>query len=149
MTARVEVPCPGCRRPVRAGGASPACPSCGTRVELRGPSISTREGVASCLACGCADLYRQKDFPRKVGLAIVGAAALLVFVAVASRLPFWAIYVPLLGAAAADAILYLALPEVVVCYRCRAKHRGFAAEPRPAPFDPAVHDRYAFGRPVE
>ncbi|MCI0588775.1 MAG: hypothetical protein L0323_18280 [Planctomycetes bacterium] len=148
MTSRVEVPCPKCRRPIHAQPPSAACPSCGTRVEVRASPGATG-GVASCLACNCPDLYRQKDFPRKVGLAIVGAAALLVFVAVASRLPFWAIYVPLLGAAALDALLYLALPEVVVCYRCRAKHRGFAAEPRPEPFDPAVHDRYAFGRSTE
>lgn len=145
MTRSVEVPCPKCRRPIRARPPSSACPSCGTRVEL-GASPGVAGGVASCLACGCPDLYRQKDFPRTLGLAIVGVAALLVFVAVASRLPFWAIYVPLLGAAAADALLYLALPEVVVCYRCRAKHRGFARDPRPEPFDPAVHDRYAFGR---
>ncbi|HKB16087.1 MAG TPA: hypothetical protein VKF62_08470, partial [Planctomycetota bacterium] len=149
VTAWVEVPCPSCRRPVRAETASVACPSCGTRLDLATSSIPPGGALASCRSCGCPDLYRQKDFPRKVGLAIVGAAALLVFVAVASRLPFWAIYVPLLGAAALDAALYLALPEVVVCYRCRAKHRGYATEPRPAPFDPAVHDRYAFGRPGE
>ena len=112
---------------------------------MRGEGFSPTCGVTSCLACGCADLYRQKDFPRKVGLAIVGAAGLLVFVAAAARLPLWAIYLPLLAAAALDAALYLALPEIVVCYGCRAKHRGFAGEPRREPFDPSIHDRYAFG----
>ncbi|HET6202697.1 MAG TPA: hypothetical protein VFI25_07830 [Planctomycetota bacterium] len=122
-----------------------ACPRCGERVALRASSIAPDGGVGSCVACGCPDLYRQKDFPRRLGLALVGLAALLVFLAVERRLPLWAIYSPLLAAAALDAGLYLALPEIVVCYRCRAKHRGFAREPRPEPFDPAVHDRYAFG----
>ena len=132
------------------------CPGCGFEVTLRGEGfappprsgIFPGAGVGSCLACGCPDLHRQKDFPRKVGLAVAGLAAVLVFVAVARRLPFWAIYAPLLAAAAVDAALYLSLPEIFVCYRCGAKHRGFAREPRPEPFDPAIHDRHRFGKPA-
>ncbi|MEI6541347.1 MAG: hypothetical protein WCO86_17740, partial [Planctomycetota bacterium] len=43
--------------------------------------------LARCRVCGCQDLWRQKDFPPALGLALVATAAMLSCVA-------WAFYQP-------------------------------------------------------
>lgn len=88
--------------------------------------------LALCLACG-GRLYRRKDLNRRAGLALVaaGAGASLAILPFSPPLA----YAVLFGMAAIDALLYLLLPEVAVCYRCKAKHRGFHPSDRPEPFD--------------
>ena len=75
-----------------------------------------------CLACGCRDLWRQKDFPPKIGLTIVGLGALLSTIAWADRRPVWALGI-LMGFALFDLLLYTFMKDVLVCYRCGARHR--------------------------
>ena len=99
--------------------------------------MKARDPLSACPKCGHGELYRRKDFPRKLGVAVVVAAAALVF---------WTeSYWPLAAAAAVDLLLFLAIPEVVVCYRCGSEHRGVAFDPRPPTFDIAVADRHRFG----
>jgi hypothetical protein len=47
----------------------------------------------------------------------------------------------LLGSAAFDGLVYLIVGDVVVCYRCGAKHRGIASKSF-APFELATAERY-------
>jgi hypothetical protein len=104
--------------------------------ELRLDGLSAEGGLCACLACAHRELYTQKDFPRRVGLAIVVAAALAA--------PFtW--YASLVGAALLDAALYRFAPDVVVCYACGARHRGFAARPRHPGFDRQIAERLRYG----
>ncbi len=94
-------------------------------------------GLLGCLACGHPELYTQKDFPRSAGIAIVVAAALL---APLTR------YASLAIAALLDALLYAVAPDVVVCYVCSARHRGFAREPRHPRFDREIAERLLYGK---
>lgn len=95
------------------------------------------ETRSACEKCANTELYRRKDFPRAIGIAVIVVAAILVF---------WTeTYWPLAAAALVDLLLFGLLPEVVVCYRCGAEHRGVRFEPRPAIFDIAVADRHKFG----
>ena len=82
----------------------------------------TDEKPEKCVACGCDDLWRQKDFPPQIGLPIVGLGALLSTWAWADRRPVWAIGI-LMGFALFDLILYALMKDVLVCYRCGARHR--------------------------
>ncbi len=94
-----------------------------------------------CAVCGNAELYKKKDFPHGLGMAI------LVLACVASSISYW-LYDPvitwaiLLGSAAFDGLLYLWVKDVIVCYRCGAEHRGIEARPVHAPFELTTHERY-------
>jgi hypothetical protein len=94
-------------------------------------------GLLGCLACGHQELYTQKDFPRSAGIAIVVAAALL---APATR------YASLAIAALLDALLYAVARDVVLCYVCSTRHRGFAREPRHPRFDREIAERLLYGK---
>lgn len=82
-----------------------------------------QDGVPTrCLACGCHDLWRQKDFPARLGLLLVGLGALLSTIAWTMYEPLWAIGI-LMGFALFDIVLFVVMPDVLVCYRCAARHR--------------------------
>jgi len=100
-------------------------------------ALTPEGGLLGCIACGHPELYTQKAFPRALGLGIVVAAALLA--------PFtW--YASLAVAALLDAALYHTAPNVVVCYACGSRHRGFCARPRHPRFDREIDERLKFGR---
>ncbi|MEM7309462.1 MAG: hypothetical protein AAF682_22460 [Planctomycetota bacterium] len=104
--------------------------------ELALDQLSDEGGLRGCLACRHPELFTQKDFPRAVGLVIVAVAAVLA--------PFtW--YLSLVAAALLDAVLYLLAPEVVVCYVCGTRHRGFAESPRHPRFDREIDERLRYG----
>ncbi len=111
------------------------CRRCGATPRLDVP-VALRESrvVESCPACAGALLYVQRDFNQKVGLAVVIVGAALA--------PFTPFYSSLFVAAAVDALLYALLPEVTVCYRCRAHFRGFMRNPRHQPFDLHLAEQY-------
>lgn len=107
------------------------------RVEDADPAhLSEAGGLLRCLSCGHPELYTQKDFPRAVGLTIVVVAAVLA--------PFTN-YLSLLAAAGIDFLLYRFAPDVVLCYVCRAEHRGFPRAPRHPAFDREIEERLLFG----
>jgi hypothetical protein len=73
------------------------------------------------MVCGNADLWRQKDFPQSLGLVLVAAGALLSSVAWYYHWPRTALGL-LMAFALADMLVYMLLPDVLVCYRCQARH---------------------------
>jgi hypothetical protein len=89
------------------------------------------------------DLYIQKDFPPAVGLAIVGAQIAISTIFWYYEMPI-ATYAVLLAAALLDWLLYHALGDVTICYRCASQIRGTGANPgeRLQPFDLAIGERY-------
>jgi len=130
---QVEFGCPACGRAVElAAGTKAPCPRCGAEASL--PPAPPH--LEACLACGCKELYRHRDFNQKLGLALVALGALLWLVLHS----FW----PMVAAAALDLVLYLALPDVAICYRCKAHHRGAAGIPDLPRFDLERHEHYRF-----
>jgi hypothetical protein len=119
-----------------------SCAGCGQpRTLFKGAVIDGQ--LAACPLCATEDLYRQKDFPRALGLAIVIAGFVVSTV-------FWAYYMPvaatatLLATAALDLVLYYLVPDLTICYRCLSQCRGAGSNPgdRFAPFDLAIGERY-------
>ncbi|MCH2210896.1 MAG: hypothetical protein MK110_06310 [Fuerstiella sp.] len=78
--------------------------------------------VSRCRVCGCDDLWRQKDFPPALGLLCAATGILLSSLAWGWHYPEWAIGILMLFALA-DMILYTFMSDMLVCYRCRARHR--------------------------
>jgi len=135
--------CPGCGQEALAGidGAG-RCPSCGKDATLElDASARERLVLEGCPACGSKQLYVQRDFNQKVGIAIVAVGAVLA--------PFTPFYSSLMVAALVDAGLYAVLPEITVCYRCHAHFRGFARNPQHTAFDLHIAEQYDVKAPPQ
>ncbi len=136
----IRFPCPGCDAPGRISPDSAGwrCPGCDHEVHLR-PDLTA--ALPACGVCGSGELYKKKDFPHALGMGILvtACAASTVTYYLYDKLLTWGI---LLGSAAFDGLLYLAVGDVIVCYRCGAQHRGVTAGPGHKPFELTVHERY-------
>jgi hypothetical protein len=136
--------CPACDRPrvveVHPQDGVITCPHCGeSRVW---PPETFRDGLPTCcLGCGNGDLWRQKDFPQGVGLMMVALGAILSSIAWAYHYPVLALVI-LGGFGLLDMVLFWVMPDVLVCYRCRARHRVGAAGTAFATYDHELGERY-------
>src|SRR2546423_1433390 len=95
-----------------------------------------------CPQCGCADLFIRKDFPQRLGLALVVAAGAAFLILAAHRGTFYIGAMVLVGAAIIDGVLYGLVKKVTVCYRCRAEFRDVALNPAHEGFDLATAEKY-------
>ena len=134
--AEIAFPCPKCGGEAIAGGdGAGRCATCGAESALPlTPSLRQARIVDRCPACGGEQLYVQRDFNQRAGLAIVVVGAVLA--------PFTPFYSSLIAATLLDAALYLVLPEITVCYRCHAHFRGFTRNPKHQPFDLHIAEQY-------
>lgn len=128
--------CPSCGGEATAGlDGRGSCAACGASPTLEVPeAVRESRTVGRCLACGGRELYVQRDFNQRAGLAIVVAGAALA--------PFTPYYSSLVVAALIDAGLYVMLPEIAICYRCKAHYRHFERNPEHQPFDLHVDEKY-------
>ncbi len=118
--------CPGCETTQRTDFNEEAdtvqCHGCDWSRPVA--STSVEEGTPTCcLVCGCGDLWRQKDFPVSLGIAMVALGATL------STIAFWYVYPMvaigiLMGFALIDLLLFSFMGDILVCYRCSARHSG-------------------------
>lgn len=116
------------------------CSSCVWQRPVADENRSASEPV-TCVVCGCGDLWRQKDFPQRLGLLMVAAGALMSTVFWWFMQPAWAIGVLLLFALV-DGLLYTLMRDVLVCYRCKARHRHAPLDGRHERFNLETHERY-------
>jgi len=140
---RIDFHCPKCLKAdaaeVAANADSLSCSHCGwTRAWPAGESVNP---PAHCLVCGCEDLWRQKDFPAQLGVAIVGAGILFSTLATAWMRPVLAIGI-LMAFALVDMLLFVFMRDALVCYRCHARFRQAAIDARHPKFQLEVNERY-------
>lgn len=132
---RLEItwPCPACRH-VQTAPWIPGvtCTRCGRPVPGPPEGLTDRP-LERCSLCGVGELYRQKDFNVRWGLAIVALAAVLAY---------WTWGLSLVGALLLDAWLYRRVPWVVICYYCYAHYRGLPEVKAYETFDLLKHDVY-------
>lgn len=101
----------------------------------------TGETPRRCLVCGCNDLWRQKDFSQRLGVAIVALGVILSTTAMAYMQPELSLGI-LMVFALADMILYAVMRDRLVCYRCHAQYRRLANMESVGAFDLEVNERY-------
>lgn len=136
--------CPKCELPQRVNlhsqDSQVACSHCEWAHPVS-PTDWNEETPSRCLACGCHDLWRQKDFPQWLGLLMVGSGALSSTIAWAYMMPKTTLGI-LMGFALVDLVLYAMMPDVLVCYRCRARHRNTGDPEQHPKFNLEVMERY-------
>ena len=140
----VTYACPFCQTSNRAsvapGDAALACSGC--KQEINIPSDSFEAGhLRRCLVCPSTDLFVRKDFPQRVGVALVALGVVGSSIAWAYSLlvPTFAI---LFATALADVVLYLIVPDELMCYRCAAEYRMVDGLERHGAFNLDTHERY-------
>ena len=124
--SQAESPCPRCGRVIRLGITD----------EMR-----QRNMVRHCAICGLEKLYTQKDFNRVLGASIFVGAAIISLILYGYNHVVTSFLV-LGGAAAADYLLYLALPEVTICYRCHSQYRHATPNPANTAFELGLAEKY-------
>jgi hypothetical protein len=121
----------------KADGHVLICDNCGRRQAMAEAGFDAggalRDPLEACLACGSNKLYTQKDFNRKLGLAVV---------VVGAALSPWTYGLSLVACMAFDYGLYHFVPEITVCYACDAIHRGFTHNPAHRAHDPLLSERF-------
>lgn len=113
------------------------CPACAQRQEV----AAADPQLTACAICGGAELFRKKDFPQWLGMGIL-LAAFVLFVYLNFWYEKWLAWAVLLGSALVDSLLFLAVGDVVSCYRCQAEYRGCHRTAAFKPFDLAVSERH-------
>ncbi|MEX0710738.1 MAG: hypothetical protein WD278_00225 [Pirellulales bacterium] len=150
----VTFACPDCQRATRldlppreisTGGDSIArsdlvCSHCG--LVLPHPAGAIEQGqLLRCLACPSRELFVRKDFPQRLGVAIVVlgfAASCVAWYFYWTNLTFAILF----ATALADLVLYKIVGEALVCYSCGAEYRQVAEPRRHGGFDLETHERY-------
>jgi hypothetical protein len=127
--------CPRCEsRLARSAGEPASACSCGLASPVTAPPSESL--IDRCAACGHEELYFQKDFNRRTGIALVVVGAIFA--------P-WTYFLSLLGVTILDYVIWRVVKDVIVCYDCQAVHRGYPPNPALKPFDLVVHDRHVYG----
>lgn len=136
--------CPRCdelnRSPDVKDCSSLKCSQCDWERELSEHDQVHDGSPHECIRCGNSDLWRQKNFPQSLGLIVVALGAITSGIAWANYRPNIA-YAILMFVALLDMFLYIVMPDVLVCYRCKTKHHD-ADTSQHAAFDHELGEKY-------
>ncbi len=116
------------------GESARPCEACGAASDVTAPLEGAN--VDHCAACGHDQLYYQKDFNRRTGIALVVIGSVLA--------PF-TYFISLAAVTVLDYVIWRLVKNVIVCYECQAVHRGYPQNPDLKPFDLVIHDRHVYG----
>lgn len=137
---KVLFACPQCESPsgVALDHAKDwLCPACGHSAHFDAPDPA----LPRCAVCGNHELYKQKDFPHRLGLTLLVLAFIASFITYGLYQP-WLTWGILIGTALFDGVLYAMVGDALVCYRCHAYHKGFKAGPQHQPHEITIGERY-------
>jgi hypothetical protein len=116
------------------------CPHCHQQIAIPAGAIEGRQ-IHRCLVCPSRDLYARKDFPQRLGVALVILGFVGSSIAWANYHVLWTFAI-LFVTALVDLLLYIVMGESLTCYRCSAQYRGFEEIERHGGFDLETHERY-------
>jgi hypothetical protein len=140
----VTFSCPRCQESGRVdlapGAAALQCPHCRQLIQI--PPDALAEGrLHRCLVCPSADLFVRKDFPQRLGVTLVALGILASCVAWGNSQPILTFAI-LFATAGIDVVLYLIVPDALMCYRCGAQYRLADGMDQHGAFDLEIHERY-------
>ncbi len=130
----------GCQAAINSSGGDFSCAHCGARWEAPSDALDG-DRLTHCLLCPSTDLFVRKDFPQRLGVAIVTIGILASCVAWGYREMYWTFGI-LFFTALLDVVLYIVVPMALMCYRCGAQYRGVVAQENHAAFNLETHERH-------
>jgi hypothetical protein len=116
------------------------CPHCAQQIAVASGSIESGQ-IRRCLVCPSTELFLRKDFPQRLGAALVILGFIGSSIAWANYMVMWSFAI-LFATALVDLVLYIVMGESLTCYRCHAQYRGFHDNPQHGGFDLETHERY-------
>jgi hypothetical protein len=136
--------CPHCeaasRAEVAADAISLSCAHCQRELPIPDGAI-VDDHVRRCIVCPSTDLFIRKDFPQRLGVTLVTIGLLASCVAWAYSQLYWTFGI-LFATALVDVVLYLIVPNALMCYRCGAMYRGAAEIDSHGSFNLETHERH-------
>ena len=129
---RITYACPACHATTSIDGIetreSIDCAACGAVLPIPADAIAGRgttqpARLQRCMVCPSLELFVRKDFPQRLGLAIVVAGLAASCVAWANR-ELVATFGILFGTALLDVTLFFLMPDCLSCYRCGTRYSG-------------------------
>jgi hypothetical protein len=131
---RITYACPACHATTSIDGierrTSLACSACGAVMDIPADALAVDHDAPArpprlmrCLVCPSLELFVRKNFPQRLGLAIVVTGLAASCVAWANR-ELVITFGILFGTALLDVVLFLFMPECLTCYRCGARYSG-------------------------
>ena len=127
--------------PLEEATDSVECPRCHRNHPLRVTEVMRQDRmVDQCAVCPCRELFIRKDFPQRIGLAVVLVAGIGSIVSFRSNVLL--AYAILAGAVIVDLLLYAVIGKVTRCYACRAEYRKANLNPAHEGFDLATSEKY-------
>lgn len=140
----VTFSCPRCHAGVRTEVASRdtslGCPACQQSISIPADAFDA-EALQRCLVCPSTDLFVRKDFPQRLGVAVVVLGIVASSIAWGFMLPI-ATFAILFATALVDVVLYLIVPDALMCYRCGAQYRLAPGMSRHGAFSLETHERH-------
>ena len=94
-----------------------------------------------CLVCPSTELFVRKNFPQRLGIAIVVVGLAMSCVAWGYRDLFWTFGI-LFSTALLDVILFFVVPDCLTCYRCGARYTGTDGMSEFGNFNLETHEKY-------
>lgn len=131
------------------------CSGCGSSVEIH-PELSAHKvecevckhvtdvtfnqnhmdgNLKECPVCTRQDFYKQKDFNRKIGVALFVLAAIL---------SVWTYGLSLVALYLVDLFLFRKLALVAICYKCRTNFRNLLNMSEIRDYDHEMNDRIVY-----
>lgn len=130
-TVQADVPAPG---------GQLACPKCQTSWTVDAAAL-TEGKLWQCLVCPSRELFIRKDFSQAAGVGIVVVGFLISSIFWAYRMPLWT-YGVLFITALIDVVLYVAVGNLLQCYRCQAQYRQVPGLENHGGFDLETHEKH-------
>lgn len=135
----VHLTCKGCGSGINIypdrNSTKVKCDICSHEQDLHFTEEHEHSIVHDCPECQRKDFYTQKDFNRKIGVALFVVAAIL---------SIWTYGVSLIILYLVDLLLFRKLRYVVVCYKCNAIFRGAHNWKDIPGFDHEMNDRITY-----
>ena len=142
--------CPACQMGIYQTSVEEAssiiCTACGQSVAVPQGAIQVSERNAQprlnrCLVCPSTELFVRKNFPQRLGIAIVVVGLAMSCVAWGYRDLFWTFGI-LFSTALLDVILFFVVPDCLTCYRCGARYTGTDGMSEFGNFNLETHEKH-------